>query len=215
MQIGTVMTDPDYRNQGLNKILLGRILEEWQGKCDSVYLFANHTVLDFYPKFGFHRVDEYQHSQISLVNKAAIKPRRLVMTDEKDKALVIHKINHAVPVSKVSMIDNASLILFYLTSFMSDQVYYLPLHDAVVVADYQGDSLYLHDIFCQEVIPLDSVIEIMALQETTKVILGFTPLDTTSFEESIHDPDDVLFVLGDEQEVFHGVRVRYPVLSHA
>ncbi len=62
VQIGTVMTDPAYRGRGLAGALLRRILSDWADACDGIYLFANSTVLDFYPRFGFARVQEFQHS---------------------------------------------------------------------------------------------------------------------------------------------------------
>lgn len=51
IQIGTVMTEPEYRNRGLCSFLIKEILSDWCGKCEYIYLFANSTVLDFYPKF--------------------------------------------------------------------------------------------------------------------------------------------------------------------
>ncbi|MGE7624770.1 GNAT family N-acetyltransferase [Viridibacillus sp. NPDC096237] len=60
VQLGTVMTDEHYRNQGLSRVLMETVLDEWKDKCDMFYLFANDSVLDFYPKFGFVPVDEYE-----------------------------------------------------------------------------------------------------------------------------------------------------------
>lgn len=34
IQLGTVMTHPDYRNRGLSNDLMNRVLEEYEGKCD-------------------------------------------------------------------------------------------------------------------------------------------------------------------------------------
>ena len=36
------------------------ILQNWSDRCDGIYLFANDTVLDFYPKFGFLPAEEAQ-----------------------------------------------------------------------------------------------------------------------------------------------------------
>ncbi|MEH7442227.1 GNAT family N-acetyltransferase [Bacillus sp. JJ1122] len=58
LQIGTVMTHPDYRSKGLSASLMNYILEEYKDQYDFMYLFANDSVLDFYPKFGFERVEE-------------------------------------------------------------------------------------------------------------------------------------------------------------
>jgi hypothetical protein len=40
---------------------LEKVLGEWRRKYDLIYLFANDSVLDYYPKFGFSRVEEYQY----------------------------------------------------------------------------------------------------------------------------------------------------------
>lgn len=62
VQIGTVMTDENYRNQGLSRTLIKKILKEWENKCQGIYLYANNSVLNFYPKFGFSVCSEYQYS---------------------------------------------------------------------------------------------------------------------------------------------------------
>jgi len=62
IQIGTVMTDENYRNQGLAKQLMQHIMKQHENTCDFIYLFANDTVLDFYPKFDFTRLNESEFS---------------------------------------------------------------------------------------------------------------------------------------------------------
>ena len=52
IQLGTVMTDERFRKQGLSRVLMEKILEEYS-ECDGIFLYANDEVLDFYPKFGF------------------------------------------------------------------------------------------------------------------------------------------------------------------
>ena len=60
IQLGTVMTDPEYRGQGLNRFIMEQILREYEGKVDGIYLFGNDSVLDYYPKFGFRPSKEYE-----------------------------------------------------------------------------------------------------------------------------------------------------------
>ncbi|GIO00553.1 hypothetical protein J5TS2_12210 [Brevibacillus halotolerans] len=52
------MTHPDYRNKGLSGKLMHYIIDKYEKECDFIYLFANETVLDFYPKFGFEKLQE-------------------------------------------------------------------------------------------------------------------------------------------------------------
>ena len=58
IQIGTVMTHPDFRGLGLSRRLITTLLTDWMERCDGIYLYANDTVLDFYPKFGFIQAEE-------------------------------------------------------------------------------------------------------------------------------------------------------------
>ncbi|GAA4839184.1 hypothetical protein GCM10023310_16220 [Paenibacillus vulneris] len=58
IQLGTVMTHPDYRGRGLAGSLMTRVLEHYEGMYDVMYLFANRSVLRFYPKYGFEPVSE-------------------------------------------------------------------------------------------------------------------------------------------------------------
>lgn len=58
VQLGTVMTHPDYRQQGLSAALMNKVMEAYSSSCDFMYLFANDSVLDFYPRFGFTPVRE-------------------------------------------------------------------------------------------------------------------------------------------------------------
>ena len=53
VQLGTVMTAPAHRGKGLSRSLMEAVLDDWGRTCDGVYLYANGTVLEFYPKFGF------------------------------------------------------------------------------------------------------------------------------------------------------------------
>lgn len=46
IQIGTVMTDNEYRNKGLSRYLIEKIISEYKEKSDCIYLSANDTVLN-------------------------------------------------------------------------------------------------------------------------------------------------------------------------
>ena len=52
LQLGTVMTRKDRRNQGLARKLMEYVLATYRDTCDGFFLFANSSVLDFYPKLG-------------------------------------------------------------------------------------------------------------------------------------------------------------------
>ncbi|WP_105616301.1 GNAT family N-acetyltransferase [Vallitalea okinawensis] len=216
VQIGTVMTDDDYRKQGLNRFLMEKVLEEWKGNCDLIYLFANDSVIDFYPKFGFVQATEYQYTKKVSSQNSTYPTRRLNMSDIADRNVLINMINDSLPFSQITMQDNASLIMFYCTSFMDEDVYYIQEFDAIVIADYDDDVLYLNDVFCKTEVPLDDIISAMVKRDIKRIVLGFTPNDVTSFDVSLLQEDDTtLFVMNADKEVLKNNKVMFPVLSHA
>lgn len=45
IQLGTVMTDENYRNKGYSRVLMDEIFKDYDGKVDGIYLFAKRLVL--------------------------------------------------------------------------------------------------------------------------------------------------------------------------
>lgn len=215
IQIGTVMTDPDKRHQGLNQLLLERVLQDWRGKCDLIYLFANNTVLDFYPKFGFRRIEQWQCAKQLMARDSDYTVTKLDMSLPENKQLLHKKINISAAVSKLSMIHNASLVLFYYTVFLAQNVYLVDELNTLAIADFEGDVMYLQDVYSECDVALDEVITALASDAVNKVVLGFTPVDSDAYDTNMLIPDDVLFVLDDLHGMFENNKLMFPVMSHA
>lgn len=216
IQIGTVMTDPAYRNQGLARYLMEKVIEEWKNKCDMIYLFANDSVLDFYPKFGFIAASEYQYSKSIANDNKVVVAEKLDMSLDNNRKLVAEKAYNSISMSKLTMLKNVGLIMFYCTSFMSDNVYYLREQDVIVIAEFKGDTLYLQDIFSLSAVDLDSVIKSLTNKEVKTVVLGFTPNDVDGYYVKLLKEDDTtLFVMKNKSDLFQDNKLMFPTLSHA
>lgn len=213
IQLGTVMTDKEYRRQGLAKKIMEEVLKDWKDKCDGIFLFANKTVLDFYPKFGFEKEEQYQFEmEIEGAFGGAVKLNMDLESDREKLKLYYEKTN---PFSKLQVINNYGLLMFYCTSFMKENVYYLPQNDGVVIAEQDGEILNCMDIFCDEEKNLQEILAEMAAVGTRRVKLGFTPKDSTGFEvKQVEDEDTTLFVLKDKENIFKGNELYFPELSH-
>lgn len=212
LQIGTVMTDPDYRHQGLSAALMKTIFEEFEGTVDFMYLFANDSVLDFYPKFGFIKANETVHTKPLTKNESAPLARQLHLDNPNDKRILLEALESKSVNAAVTMENYSGLNMFYLSAFMSDCVYYIEALKAVAVAEFDGETLHLMDIFCHQPV-LPEVIGEALMQEVTKLLrLGFTPLNTEGYTAAqITDADSTLFVKG-SLPFSHAM---FPVLSHA
>lgn len=216
VQIGTVMTDEEYRGQGLSRALMEVVLKEWEDKCDLIYLFANDSVLDFYPKFGFDVCNEYQYSINKIKEDKSEKIRKMSMDNYNDREIVYNMVCNTTSFSKVSMKNNTSLIMFYCTYFMKDSIYYIEDYDAVVICDFNEDVLYVQDVFATKEVNLDNIINAMMKEETKKVVLGFTPNNISSYEKSlVNEENTTLFVKMRKDNPFKTRDLMFPVLSHA
>lgn len=215
LQIGTVMTATEYRNKGLSRALLDKVLAQWRGKCDLIYLFANQSVLDFYPKFGFKQVQEFQYSKSAAQNVTNSYLTKLDMTSSESNDLVLSYGNNGNTNSKFTMLNNSSLIMFYLTSIFAENVYYLEKWDVLVVLQYEADTLTLIDIFSLRPFSIDELLPYLTTPETKRIQLGFTPKDKSSYDEKILEPDDVLFVMDDRHDLCKSENFMFPLLSHA
>lgn len=216
IQIGTVMTHSDYRNRGLSRFLLENIIAEWQNQSNVIYLFANNTVLDFYPKFGFCRKSEYQCTKQIHSDKSKISAVQLDMSLTKNRDMLFSLTENTRCFSALCATHNTALVMFYATSFMSENFYYLKEQNAVVMASYEGETLHLDDIFCLHEISVCDIINAMADKSVTRVVLGFTPKDPSYYTQELFPAEnDTLFIKTKEEIIFDSNKLMFPILSHA
>lgn len=214
LQIGTVMTAKDYRNKGLSRYLMEQVLEEYKDKCDMIYLYANDDVKDFYPKFGFVPVNEYQYTKQVTGKSTSTAPKPLNLEDEQDITLLKKYIRESKPISQISMLDGEFLIMFH-ASFMSSGIYYIEEHDCLVFAEIDENTLTITDIFSPHEINIDEITQSLADNSVHKLILEFVPTDTSSFDCTSNESEDsTLFILKGSEDLFKNNRLMFPHLSH-
>ncbi len=145
LQIGTVMTHPDYRNKGLSASLMNHVLAEYEGKYDYMYLFANDSVLDFYPKFGFERVEEYQYSTRVPSDTGRAGLRKLeVPADLKQIEKIVYG---RVPVSQsFATANSGGITMYHILNVFPDHLYYAEKEDAIVIFMEENGQVQLYDV---------------------------------------------------------------------
>ncbi|NSL85561.1 GNAT family N-acetyltransferase [Chitinophaga sp. Mgbs1] len=218
LQQGTVMTDKAYQRQGLSRWLMEYIAREYKDQVYGMFLFANDTVLDFYPRFGFVPVKEYQAFKKTTPRKADIAAkRRLNMDNAADLQLMENLAKHAM-YHTVLPVQNYSLLFFYCYAYpkfgFRDSVYYIESLQAAVVAQQEDDTLHILEICAPTAIALDDVIAAFADDTIHTVALGFAPVEN-GFSYREHKEEDLtLFVSPELLPLFQEHRYMIPVLSH-
>ncbi len=214
IQLGTVMTAPEYRGKGLSRRLMEAVLEDWKNRCDALYLFANNTALDFYPKFGFERAEEYK--ACAAITPKGGKYRKMNLSDAADLALLKKYYQKSNPYSALAFQNNFGLLMFYCSSFLKDCIYFAEEADAVVIAEQTGGTLLCYDIYGGRTGSVLEILETVAGEEITKAVLGFTPKAPEGFQfEKVCAADDALFLLKGKENILCKNRLMFPLLSHA
>lgn len=212
-QLGTVMTAEDYRNRGYSRAIMEKIEEDLKD-ADGVYLFANDSVLEFYPKFSFRQGTEYIFSK-TVRQEGPCRMEKVAMDGPEgwgrlQKVMETNRFHGAC-----DMLGNSGLIFFYVSQFMKDCVYYDKELDAHVIAELEDGVLLLHNIFSTRDITLEDILQAFGA-EVTQVSLGFTPADASGFQcQRLQEEDCTFFVKGNVFQDFADKRLRIPSLSHA
>ncbi len=214
IQLGTVMTDEAYRNQGLIRRIIAEIDKDYGQKADGMYLFANDRVLDFYPKFGFEKAVEYQYSkEVDITADKSI--RQLPMNDKVSWDKFVETINNSMSYGCFQMTGNSDLIMFYITKFMQECVYYIEELKTHVIAEVEEGELLIHNVFSEQEVNLDDVISAFG-RDVKRVVLGFVPENKSEYTVSlVQESDTTLFFKGIDIGEFEGEKLMFPTLSHA
>lgn len=213
IQLGTVMTDERYRGRGYSRRLMEEVEKDYAG-VDGIYLFANDSVLDFYPKFGFEKASEYGYEKEILADRE----RSILQVPMQEKAAwdgFARIVEKSLPCGRFAMVGNSGLILFYVTKFMRENVYYSKKHRAYLIAEEDGDEIFIHAVFSgTEVEPSDAAKTFGG--GVRKIRLGFTPEHAEGYTmREVKEEDTTLFLKGDGFSLWHADKLMFPTLAHA
>ena len=216
LQIGTVMTDEKERNMGLSKKLMEFVLEKFEKEYDIIYLFANDTVLDFYPKFGFRKMNQKQISISEKIEKNSIYNFRKLHMDSLDDLVILKKsgTNRIPNARNFDVINGYEILFWYCLNVFRDNIYFDEKNEVLVIYSYDGDALNIHDIVLGKKQDYKKIIGSIIGEDTKVINLDFN-LETDNIEiveKVVEDDDNSLFVKGELDE---NISFIHPVTSHA
>ncbi|NKC67114.1 GNAT family N-acetyltransferase [Vagococcus fluvialis] len=214
IQIGTVMTAENYRSKGLSKELITDIINDYKEKVDFIYLFANETVLDFYPKFGFKRIDELS---IELKTESIEKKDGLEVVNFKEHQEKIEKMANNRNNSYLNsyLEDGYNLTMFYYGSVFKEGISYIKELDTYLCYEIENKECHLFDVLSDKEISMKEVLNYLFLEKNSRVYCHFDVKEESivKIKETVPVDDDALFVLGVEEELFKSFKL--PLFNHA
>ena len=235
IQLGTVMTAEAYRRKGLIRRLMEEIEKDYGDRVQGSFLYANQTVTEFYPQFGYRKSEEYEYfrenlalqgncvsqeervsQEIPIFTQAhGAAAQKVELQEEENRSRLETAIQNSQPQSCLWQQDNLALVMFYVDGFLSDQVYELKNQNAFVIAEIQDKTLYLQGVFAPQKLDMEEIIAAFG-EEIQRTVLGFVPWDTAGYQvERTGAGEDTLFLKGACLKMMEERNcLRFPVLSH-
>jgi ribosomal protein S18 acetylase RimI-like enzyme len=172
IQIGTVMTEPEYRRQGLAYQLMQKIFEDYDETYELYFLAADDEAVSLYKKCGFEQSKENQYI-VDLTGYQLIeKPLEPI---EVPKEMMLEIKRQSQPLSNVlSAIGDEHVLMFYYTLGFKNSIY-RPQHDIYTIFEIKGDKLNLFDILSPNKVNLQELIQQITPKNVKTVFCHFTP----------------------------------------
>ena len=218
IQIGTVMTDADYRKLGLAAKLMQHVLDAYENKCDGIYLFGNLNAVGFYKKLGFQIENQYRYfvkDEFCHCEKQEALFQPVKFMGEEIKKHYLDQVRNSVCQSSFDQLNKYGLQMFYTADL--ETVYYADDLDCFIVLE-QEDCPVLKSVLCKEKVALTDILQRIDLKDH-QCRLGFTPHaeDKDLCISEIYDGGDDyrLFYRGEQLESIEQERLYFPDLSHA
>lgn len=194
-QIGTVMTHPDHRGQGLSS----RLMDEALAGVERAFLFAGQGAKDFYPRFGFRQIHEYEFWMKPNLTESSARTRYPLQPDRPgDLILLEHMARTRTPVSRRLSVQAPWLLLWYFFNLPSGTFSHVPEEDLIVVGIANGTTFHLYDVISPCLPSWETLQGCLPMEGVDSVLIHFTPdLIAPRAECRRASDEDLLFVRGD------------------
>jgi len=200
VQIGAVGTIPEFCRQGLSRYLMEHVIEKYQKAVDLIFLFANETVIDFYPKFGFTRHDESVFIAKSDIPKPEFAARKLEINNAGDMALVEDYLARRQDLTvRFGARGYDKITLWHVLNLHPERLWYVEEDGVIVIANEKEGHLHVWDVIFSRPIDLSAVLPKIIKSDTIQSIRYYFAPDVVGygFDETEIIDDSPLFTLGE------------------
>ena len=154
VQLGAVGTLAEFRRKGLSRQLLGRVLAGYSAAEKPAILFANDTVRDFYPRFGFRTVAQKRFVLPRRLEPTGGAIRLLDLTLPSDRALLAGYCGGSAPISREFAARDYFQAALWTLVHSPRQLVLIRDAAAVVVVSQIAQWLIVHDVYARTVFDL-------------------------------------------------------------
>ncbi|OCL25715.1 hypothetical protein U472_15420 [Orenia metallireducens] len=216
LQIGTVMTAENYREQGLARKLMDYVTKKYEDEYEAFYLFANQSVVDFYPKFGYKEVDRLQFfTKEKVESDLTYNFRKLDMNDNDDLRILAKIAENRIATSNKFFFEaNEEILYWYCLEIFKDNIYYNKDEELIVLYALAGDVLNIYDVISTKAINYKKILASIQEDAVKETVFHFNlEVEDLSIQSRGFDAlkeDDHMFIKGK----LNMEGLTYPITSH-
>jgi ribosomal protein S18 acetylase RimI-like enzyme len=212
-QLSAVGVVPEARGRGLMRTLLERVLARLEAEVELLHLYANETVLDFYPRFGFRRMEETDFELAVALAPGPPPTPCLDLDDAAGRAAWLAACARALPpTERFGMRAYGAAALWHASALHPPAVRVLAEGEAYAVTVQRGDTLHLLDLAAPRRFNLLPILPALLEAPIARVRFGFCPERWCPAARPTGPHDDALFVR--TALVLPAEPVLLPALSH-
>lgn len=193
IQIGAVATRIEDRGKGLSRKIMEHIFKIYPNT--PAWLWANDSVLNFYPKFDFVPTSEKQpYIKVNLQrnNKSLI---RMEITDSKINDYLKNKKRFS---NVLDCKNHFAINWFHLINIHHKDIYEIPELDLMLVIKQMERTLMIYDIIGEKPVDFSEILTHLSFEGVDTIKFGFNPewLDLECSFEDVKVENSTLFVRG-------------------
>jgi len=214
IQLGAVGTIPEYRNQGLSRIMMDYVLNKYKGEVDLFLLFANNEVLKFYPRFGFRNINEKVFSSNSVLSNKKYSARKLNIKDQEDYHLLLDLLKERNILTKILGCRNYGFItMWHVLNYYANNLFYLKEEDAIVIKTENDETLHILDIIYRKLFNVQTALSKVVESDRIDIIQYYFPPDQLKYGyDKIENDSSYLFIRGEIE--LEGELLKFPETAH-
>ncbi len=212
-QLGAVATLEPYRRQGLARQLMDWVISELDEPDQPIILFANNSVLDFYPRFGFRRIPQRRSFGRNVLQPSGAQAPRCDLSNASDRSRLATLCAASRPTrGRLTARDYYWLALWNL-SCGSATVSWVPEFEAAIATTIESERLVIHDVFAAQPFDLGLVLPMLITQPVMELEFLFDPghFWATTSHADFDDTESALFARGAAASI-NGF-AQFPVLA--
>lgn len=190
LSFGAVATREGYKGRGYSRVLMEHILDKYKGL--PMYLAANDSVTEFYPKFGFQRVYE-KLPVVEIQVNHELQPIKLQYDNPIVSSYVYERVNYS-PI--LDCRNTQTINLFHIHwGYLKESIYHIPELDTMVIAEQNDSVLKLIGVFSKREITFQELVSHLPFHGVSRIEFGFMPSADTGYQMQEYETDP-LFVRG-------------------